>query len=183
MGFEIFIKTLTGKTITYNVDSEMDIAMVKELVQDKEGIPPDQQRFVFSGKGELEDGRTLSDYGISKEDTIHMILRLRGGMYHFTSGRQDFSRLPIITATAVKRILALKFKDINDIQQSPSELQNSLLQAQTCFAMLYREIREHTTPDNMQHLKTFLLPPPTDHEDNSDSENDTSNNHLPKTNC
>ena len=75
----IFIKTLTGKTITLTVNEKTTVGGVKCLIQEKEGIPPDQQRFVFAGKRLEEDLRYLQDYNLRPESTLHLILRLRGG--------------------------------------------------------------------------------------------------------
>ena len=157
-----------GRTYELTVNAAMNVETVKTAIQNQQGIPPDQQRLMFAGK-QLEDDRTMIDYNILKESSIHIVLRLRGGMYHFSSGRQDFTKLSPAIAEAVQGVLAFELNDIS--QLSSAELQNTGLQAQTVLTHLHRTLRDVYIPDNLPNLKN-LMSTPAIVDDGQDEEDD-----------
>lgn len=77
-GMQIFVKTMNGKSIAFEVEAEDTVASLKEKIAEKEGVPTDQQRLVYNGK-QLIDESTLQSYQIEKESTVHLVMRLKGG--------------------------------------------------------------------------------------------------------
>ena len=146
------------------------IKALKCQINDYQGTPADKQRLIFSGK-QLEDGRTFSDYNIQKESRIQVVLRLHGGMYHFSSGRQDFSNMPSKGATAVINILIHKLYDKKHFDKlSMKQLQQLTLEGQS----LFHGLRAFTTCSKVSNLKDILSNVDDGIED-SDSSDDDSN--------
>ena len=151
----------------------MDILALKELIENELGIYVSKQQLLFHGH-QLENDRSIGDYFMQNGDTIHLILDLRGGMYHFTSGRSDFRYLPCDTINAVKHVLAFNDEDIGHAYPLSSvRLQEFLLQRRTLLLSLYRSIENVDICDSIPNLRN-ILSTTNDDEDCEDDDMSTS---------
>ena len=89
---QVFVKTFAGKTLTVEVEPDESVESLKNKLQSKEGIPPNQQRILFGGK-QLDSKKSISDYGIEDESTMNMVLRLRGGRESRNNDNNDNNKL------------------------------------------------------------------------------------------
>ena len=120
--FQIYVKTLTGKTIPLNVTSSSMVEDVKRLIHCTEGCPPDQQRLLFTSVS-LEDGRTLRDYNIQPKSTIHLVLRLRGGMYTQSSAQGGLPKtFTVMTPSGGEHEVTWTFESLDDVIKRVKEM-------------------------------------------------------------
>ena len=120
--FQIFVKTLTCKTIPLHVTSSSMVEDVKRLVQCREGIPTGQQRLLFAGS-QLEDGRTLRDYEIKPKSTVSLVLRLRGGMYTNSSAQGGLAKtFTVMTPSGGEHEVTWTFESLDDVIKRVKEM-------------------------------------------------------------
>ncbi len=136
--FQICVKTLTGKSISLFAHASLVLEDLKEMINNNEGIPTDQQRLIFNGE-QMDDGNTLDFYGIQKDSIIHLILRLRGGMYHPAAGRDGYENVDDIS-TSVEIHFGPSSSDSIDLELQAGETRESLLERAADVISLQQQI-------------------------------------------
>ena len=132
----IYVKTLTGTRISIEVNLEMTVEELKGLICDMDGIPPDQQRLIFAAR-RMNDGDTLAHIRLTEGSTAHLVQRLRGGMFHFTSGREELSPFLPDAARTVWDVFTYQCV-LSGSGQNPSiaDLQKSIIEGRTLLSDL-----------------------------------------------
>ena len=142
---QIFVKTLTGKTIIIDAMHSCTISWFKSKIEEHEGTPVDQQCLIFKGK-QLEDGRTLSYYNIQKESVLHLVLRLRGMISTFTSND-----------TANNPLVAFLMKTDNERLRAPVPLDALRAKAKSTMASGFHTFRYEENPDILHESQLELF--------------------------
>ncbi len=164
------MKTVDGESINLLVYRTTDVMELKEFIHNKKGIPTYDQHLIFHGK-QLEEGRTLGYYYIQNDDIIHLKLSQQGGMYHFTSGRQNSHYLTYDHADAINNVLMFNMKHVKNARHLPSaELQEFILQGRAVLSTLYKKIQDVYIDGDIPDLKMIILPIATDTEDDMSSD-------------
>ncbi len=135
--YQIFVKTLTGLRIPIWAHASLTVQEVKEEIKKVKGIPSNQQRLIFEGK-DLENGRTLSDYNLQEMDTIHLVMRLRGGMYHPAAGRSGFELVDVSTFANIK--FGPDDSDVIELELQSGETRESLMKRAADIISLQAQI-------------------------------------------
>ncbi len=166
------METTDEKRAYFIVTAITEVVKLKKCIAKTFNIPVRNQCLTFNGKSLRED-QTLGEYNLQDHDTLNVRFEAIGGMYHFTSGRQDFHCLSYATADAIKKVLSFNIECIKHPRHlSSAKLQDLVLQGRTLLSALHHEIQGVLIDKNLPDLKEIILPAVTDDTDSSDSEDD-----------